>query len=109
MTQKFISRSEEYILLSVLQMGENAYGVAIRNQLKQFTGESWAFGAVHVMLSRLEKKGLLFSRLAEPTSQRGGRSKRMFRLTAEGRLTLEKIKEVQDRIWAGLSELSEVK
>ncbi|MBN1274053.1 MAG: PadR family transcriptional regulator [Candidatus Aminicenantes bacterium] len=108
MTKKFISRSEEYILLSVLLLGEEAYGVAVRNQLKTFTGESWAFGAVHVMLNRLEKKGLLTSRLTAPVSQRGGRSKRVFRLTPEGRRTLEKIKEVHDRVWSVLSEPSKV-
>lgn len=106
MTKKFISRSEEYILLAVLHLGEDAYGVAVRNQLKMFTGESWAFGAVHVMLSRLEKKGLLTSLLTEPVSQRGGRSKRVFRLTSEGHLTLEKIKKVHDRVWSVHSESS---
>jgi DNA-binding PadR family transcriptional regulator len=106
MTKKFISRSEEYILLAVMRLRDDAYGVAIRNQLKQVTGETWAFGAVHVMLTRLEKKGLLESSLADPTPQRGGRSKRIYKMTTLGLNTLEQIKEVQDRVWSGLSEFS---
>ena len=108
MTKKFISRSEEYILLSVMRLREGAYGVAIRNRLKQDTGETWAFGAVHVMLSRLEKKGLLESYLAEPTPQRGGRSKRIYTMTSLGRQTMEQIKKVQDRVWSDISEFSTV-
>jgi DNA-binding PadR family transcriptional regulator len=108
MTKKFISRSEEYILLAIVRLREGAYGVAIRNRLKQDTGETWAFGAVHVMLSRLEKKGLLESFLAEPTPQRGGRSKRIYTMTSLGRQTMEQIKKVQDRVWSDISEFSTV-
>lgn len=106
MTKKFISRSEEYILLAVLRLQDKAYGVAIRNQLKQVTGETWAFGAVHVMLTRLEKKGLLDSCLADPTPHRGGRSKRIYQMTSFGLKTLEQIKKMQDRVWSDLSEFS---
>ncbi len=108
MTKKFISRSEEYILLAIVRLRESAYGVAIRNRLKQDTGETWAFGAVHVMLSRLEKKGLLESYLAEPTPQRGGRSKRIYTMTSLGKQTLGQIKKVQDRVWSDISEFSTV-
>ena len=108
MTKKFISRSEEYILLAIVRLREGAYGVAIRNRLTQDTGETWAFGAVHVMLSRLEKKGLLESYLAEPTPQRGGRSKRIYTMTSLGRQTMEQIKKVQDRVWSDISEFSTV-
>jgi DNA-binding PadR family transcriptional regulator len=108
MTKKFISRSEEYILLAIVRLREGAYGVAIRNRLKQDTGETWAFGAVHVMLSRLEKKGLLESYLAEPTPQRGGRSKRIYTMTSLGKQTLGQIKKVQDRVWSDISEFSTV-
>jgi DNA-binding PadR family transcriptional regulator len=106
MTKKFISRSEEYILLAVMRLRKTAYGVAIRNQLTKDTGETWAFGAVHVMLTRLEKKGLLESHLAEPTPQRGGRSKRIYHMTSLGSLTLEQIKKVQDKVWSDITEFS---
>ncbi len=106
MTKKFISRSEEYILLAVMRLRKEAYGVAIRNQLLQDTGETWAFGAVHVMLTRLEKKDLLESYLAEPTPQRGGRSKRIYSMTSLGIQTLGQIKKVQDKVWSDIAEFS---
>ena len=105
MGKKFISRSEEYIMLAVMQLQDEAYGVAIRHHLKEITGKTWAFGAIHVMLTRLEKKGLLESYLASPTPQRGGRSKRIFKMTSLGRETLEQIKKIQDRVWSGVSEI----
>lgn len=106
MTKKFISRSEEYILLAVVRLCEEAYGVAIRNRLTVDTGETWAFGAVHVMLTRLEKKGLLESYLADPTPQRGGRSKRIYSMTSLGIQTLGQIKKVQDKVWSDIAEFS---
>ena len=105
MGKKFISRSEEYILLAVVQLQGEAYGVAIRQYLKKITGKTWAFGAIHVMLTRLEKKKLLESHLAEPTPQRGGRSKRIYKITSSGMETLEQIKKIQDRVWSGISEI----
>lgn len=105
MTQKFISRSEEYLLLAVCRLQENAYGVAIRDQLKQATGKTWAYGALFVMLSRLEKKGFLSSRFTDPSPQRGGKSKRIFQLTPLGTKTLKDIKEVQESVWAGIEDL----
>jgi len=106
MTKKFISRSEEFILLAVVRLRKEAYGVAIRNRLTVDTGATWAFGAVHVMLTRLEKKGLLESYLAEPTPQRGGRSKRIYSMTSLGLQTLTQIKKMQDKVWSDISEFS---
>jgi len=105
MRNKFISRSEEYILLAIMQLQDAAYGVSIRNHLKRLTGKTWAFGAIHVMLTRLEKKKLLESHLADPTPQRGGRSKRIYKLTSVGRETLEQIKKIQDKVWSGIPEI----
>jgi PadR family transcriptional regulator, regulatory protein PadR len=99
MTTKFISRSEEFILLAVLYLEKEAYGVAIREHLKKMTGETWAFGAVFVMLNRLEKKGYFVSRLADPTPQRGGKSKRIYSLTPEGLDELKRIKNIHLKAW----------
>jgi PadR family transcriptional regulator len=96
---KFLSRSEEFALLAVLYLQEEAYGVAIRSQLRKMTGESWAFGAVFVMLNRLEKKQMLRSRLAEPSPRRGGKSKRIYSLTVDGLEELAKVKKVQAAAW----------
>ncbi|MBN2266006.1 MAG: PadR family transcriptional regulator [Candidatus Aminicenantes bacterium] len=96
---KFLSRSEEFALLAVLYLQEEAYGVAIRNQLRKMTGESWAFGAVFVTLSRLEKKQMLKSWLADPSPRRGGKSKRIYSLTPDGLEELAKVRKVQAAAW----------
>jgi DNA-binding PadR family transcriptional regulator len=101
---KFISRSEEFIMLAVWRLKENAYAVPIRGQLKKVTGKTWAFGALFVMLSRLEKKGMLESYLADPLPKRGGRSKRIYRLSSSGIKALVDARNVQDAVWAGIKD-----
>lgn len=106
MSTKFISRSEEFLLLAVWRLKENAYGVTIRNQINKATGKTWAYGALFVMLIRLEKKGYLTSHFADPSSERGGKSKRIFRLSAQGVKALKEVRRAQDSIWSGIEELS---
>ncbi len=99
---KFISRSEEFIMLAVWQLKEEAYAVPIREHLKKVTGKTWAFGALFVMLNRLEKKGLLESYLTDPLPKRGGRSKRIYELSSRGIKALEEVKNVQNSVWTGI-------
>lgn len=106
MDKKFISRSEEFLLLAVWRLKENAYGVAIREQIKDATGKTWAYGALFVMLRRLEKKGYLKSHFTEPTPQRGGKSKRIFRLSAQGIKALRDVRKAQESVWSGIGEIS---
>lgn len=68
----FLSRAEEMVLLAILRLGDNAYGVTIRAELKTMTDKTWAFGALFVTLDRMSKKGYLTSYLTEPTRERGG-------------------------------------
>ena len=75
---------EQVVLLSILRLAEDAYGVTIRGEIERCTGREPAPGALYTTLDRLEEKGLVRSRLADPTPQRGGRSKRYFTLTAKG-------------------------
>jgi len=106
MEKKFISRSEEFLLLAIWRLKENAYGVTIMEQIKGATGKSWAYGALFVMLRRLEKKGCLTSNFTEPSPTRGGKSKRIFKLTPAGIKALEEVRKVQESVWAGIEELS---
>lgn len=106
MNTKYISRSEEFLLLAVWRLRENAYGVTIRDQIKQATGKTWAYGALFVMLRRLEKKGYLTSHFTYPTSQRGGKSKRIFRLSSEGIKALKEVRKAHESVWSGIEELS---
>ena len=102
---KLLSRTEELLLLAVWRLQDNAYAVTIREKLQAITGKTWAFGALFVSLDRLVKKGYLVSHLAEPTRQRGGRSKRMYRLSPEGVQALIEIRRIEKAMWAGVTEL----
>jgi DNA-binding PadR family transcriptional regulator len=106
MNTKFISRSEEFLLLAVWRLKENAYGVTIRDQLLQATGKTWAYGALFVMLRRLEKKGYLTSHFADPSPQRGGKSKRIFQLLSPGIKALKEVRKAHKSVWSGIEELS---
>ena len=103
---KLISRAEELILLAVWRLQENAYSVQIRSQLVEVTGKFWSFGAVYMPLDRLVKRGLLESYLADPTPERGGRSKRIYRPTKDGLEALKEIRKVQEAAWSGITKLS---
>lgn len=75
---------EQVVLLTVLRLREDAYGVPIRAKIAACTGREPAPGALYTTLDRLEEKGLLTSRFGDPTPQRGGRAKRYFLVTAAG-------------------------
>ena len=103
---KYLSRSEEMVLLAVWRLKENAYGVTIRQELLTMTDKTWAFGALFVTLDRMSKKGLLTSYLTEPVRERGGRSKRMYRLTRDALEALKAVRVLQESMWMGVPELS---
>ena len=91
------------ILLAVHQLGGDAYGLAIRDYLKSVSGRRFSVGAVYVPLERLEQKGLLATREGDPTPERGGRSKRYYRLTPKGKKALNEVKQLHDQLWAAYS------
>ena len=103
---KLLTRSEEMILLAVWRLQDNAYGVTIRDQLKAVTGKTWSFGALFVSLDRLAKKGFVESYFSDPLPQRGGRSRRMYRLRKSGRRALLDIRLVEKALWDGVSEVA---
>lgn len=75
---------EHIIVLAVLRLGEQAYGVSVRQEIEKRTKREVSIGAVYATLDRLARKGYVKSRRGEPTPERGGRSKRFFRVTAKG-------------------------
>ena len=93
---------EQIVLLAVLRLGENAYGVPIRAEIESRAGRNVTVGALYATLDRLEAKGLLHSWFADPTAQRGGRSKRYFKLLPTGAKALSGSKAVFERMWEGL-------
>src|SRR5579863_156167 len=75
----------EYLLLTAAaRLGEDAYGAAIRQEIEAATGSHCSIGALYTTLDRLQAKGFVTTRMGDPTPQRGGRPKRMVRVTAEG-------------------------
>lgn len=93
---------EQMILLAVLQCGENAYGVTVQEELARRTKRRVASGAIYMTLDRLEKKGLLASRLTEPTAERGGRAKRCYTATKPALAALTHSRRSLISLWEGL-------
>ena len=80
----------EYALITAaVNLGENAYGAAIRESIEQATGRKCSIGALYTTIDRLETKGLLQTWMGEATPQRGGRSKRMVRVTPKACVPLK--------------------
>jgi len=96
---------ELMVMLVLIRLGENAYGVPICEELEKRTGRDVAVGSVYAALERLEDKGFIRSELGEPTPERGGRAKKYFHLTTRG---LKEVREMQRslvKLWQGLPEL----
>ena len=79
---------EQLLLFSVLRLGDEAYGVTIRETIEERTGRAVSAGAIHTALARLEERGLVTSRLGDPTPGRAGRPPRYYRVEPEGARTL---------------------
>ena len=101
---KLLTRTEELILLATWRLQENAYCVPIRSQISEITGEKWSLGSIYMPLDRLEKRGYLESYLSDSTPERGGRHKRIYKLTPDGLKALKWTRKVEDRIWQGIHE-----
>jgi PadR family transcriptional regulator PadR len=99
---RILTRSEEFLLLAVIRLGENAYPVSIFEEISEATGSSWTLGAIYFPLQRLEERGFLSSYLGDPSTDRGGKSKRFYRVTRTGREALAEAREAQDRMWDGV-------
>lgn len=90
------------VLLAVVRLGDNAYGLTIRRDLAARTGREYAVGAVYTTLQRLADKGLLTSRASEPLPVRGGRSRRHYALTGAGAQAVRDAERHAAAVWAGV-------
>ena len=95
---------EQQVLLAVWRLDDDAYGATVREELEERTGREVSQGAVYTTLVRLEKKGMLRSRMSDPTPVRGGKAKRLFDITAAGRSGVQAAREALDRLWDGLPD-----
>ena len=102
MPPNYLGEFEQVVLLAVLRLGKDAYGVPIRAEIEKRAGRRVTVGALYATLDRLEAKGLVHSWFADPTPQRGGRSKRHFQPTPEGVRALTESKTMMDNMWRGV-------
>ena len=93
---------EQLVLLAVLRLDEEAYGVPIVDQIQERTGREVSRTAVYIALTRLEKRGLVSSRMGDPTPERGGKAKRYFRLEPEAIERIKESKAALVQMWEGI-------
>jgi DNA-binding PadR family transcriptional regulator len=98
-SEKFLGEFEQMVLLAILQLGEGAYGASIRQLLHEKISRDVSLGALYATMERMEKKGLVTSKLGESTAQRGGRPKRFFAVTAQGQASLKRAREAMNTLW----------
>jgi DNA-binding PadR family transcriptional regulator len=94
-----LTRLEEAILIAVLRLEDEAYGVSINREVSKIFGRSYTLGALYFALDQLARKDLLGKREGEPTPQRGGRSRMYYRVTPEGKEALAAVRRHQERLW----------
>lgn len=105
MSKEYLGEFEELVLTMVGILGEEAYGNAIVNEIRQRVGREVNLSAVHVTLYRLEDKGLVKSSMGGATNARGGRRKRIFTITNAGLSMLRAMKEVKMDLWKLIPQL----
>ena len=93
-----LTRTEEIILTAVIILKGNAYGITIRDYIKKITGEEWSFAKIYDPLNKLTQKEYLIKIEGEPTPERGGRRKILYKITEDGIKSLKEIQEVNKTI-----------
>ena len=101
-TRDLLGEFEQIVLLAILRIGENAYGVPIRSEIEKRTKRGISIGALYSTLDRLENKGFVSSSFSEPRPERGGRARRYFRVEAQGIKALERTREALITMWDGV-------
>src|SRR3982750_4647552 len=105
MSRDFLGEFEELVLTMVAILNEDAYGNAIVHEIKQRVGRECNLSAVHVTLYRLEDKGLIKSSMGGGTNERGGRRKRIFKITSAGMAMLRAMKDARIDLWKLVPQL----
>jgi DNA-binding PadR family transcriptional regulator len=100
-----LTGNDEIILLAILALGDEAYGATLMKHLSRVTGREWSIGAIYDPLYRLEKTGFVLSAETGPTSVRGGRSRRVYSVTAAGRAALREQDQVRAELTARIPDV----
>jgi DNA-binding PadR family transcriptional regulator len=106
MKGNYIGELEELILLAVGLLYPEAYGVAVMDELEARAGRRLNISAVHSVLTRLEEKGFLKSKMSDPTEERGGRRKRIFLMTAAGKRALDDANELRSQMYNQIPKMA---
>lgn len=104
MRRTYLGEFEELVLLMIAILDGDAYGVTVSQEIEAQTGRVVTFGAVHNTLIRLEEKGFVTSGLGGATTERGGRRKRLFKLTTLGKNALADIQQLLNKLWKQMPE-----
>ena len=106
MAGTFLGGFELLVLLALIRLRDDAYGVPISEAIEESSGRAVSLGSVYITLDRLERKGLVSSRLGESTAERGGRAKTYFRITAKGIREVRQTQRTLVALWRGVPQLS---
>lgn len=101
---ELLTRLEEAILIAVLRLAEEAYGVAINREVGRMFGKDYTMGALYFALDQLVRKEYLGKRVGESTAQRGGKGKTYYRLTPEGKEALAAVRVHEESLWRLVSK-----
>jgi PadR family transcriptional regulator PadR len=104
-TRDFLGALPLLVLLALMGLSDEAYGVPISEAIEESSGREVAIGSVYITLDRLERKGLVTSRLGEPTAERGGRAKMYFRVTAKGLREVRQAQRTLVTLWNSVPQL----
>ena len=102
MSREALGEFEQLVLLAIVHLGDEVYGVPIADEIERRTGRAVSPAAVYVTLRRLEDKGLLESAMSAPKAERGGKARRCVRVTPAGLASLRAARQVLDSMWKGL-------
>lgn len=102
----YLGEFQEIVMLAILVLDDNAYGVSIQKELKQRLNRECSRGALHTALTRLQEKGLIISQMGGASATRGGRRKRYYIVTNKGKVTLKEAKDSRDQMWQAIPNFS---
>jgi len=100
-----VSNFELMVMLALIRLGDEAYGVPISREIEEHSGHDVALGSVYAALERLRDRGFVTSSVGDPTTERGGRAKKYFKITGKGMRVVQETQQTLTRLWKGLPKL----
>jgi DNA-binding PadR family transcriptional regulator len=104
---QYLGEFEQLVMLALLRLGDNAYGMTVRREIEQIAGRTATLGSVYGTLDRLEDKGYITSWYDDPHPVRGGHPRRYFHVEPRGELALSRARDMMRRMWRGVQLAAE--